>query len=132
MSSKKFRTLYKKYPELLTDNTTINCDEGLYVIIEEMLIAIKTYQDVNLGTTSLIPTVINFIEVKFGVLNIGYSGGDELVQHVINFAKKISFKTCEACGNIGELYCSTKWLHWSRKKTLCKQHAIEYFYYTLQ
>jgi len=131
MGSEKFRTLYKKYPELLSDNTTIDCDEGLYAIIEEMLIAIKTYQDVNLGTTSLIPTVINFIEIKFGVLNIDYSGGDELVQHVVNFAKKISFKTCELCGNIGELYCSTRWLHWSHKKTLCKQHAIEYFYYTL-
>ena len=34
--------------------------------------------------------------------------------------------------SLGNLYCSTKWLHWSAKKVLCQNHAIELYYYSLK
>ena len=131
MGTNKFSPLYNKFPELLLEKNIIQCDEGLYITIAEMLAAIKVYQDANLGKCDLIPTVFNIIESKYGVLNIDYCGGDEVVEHIVNFTKKISFKTCERCGKMGQLYCSTKWMHWSHKKTLCKEHAIELYYYAI-
>jgi len=131
MGNNKFSPLYNKFPELLLEKNIIKCDEGLYDMILEMLGAIKMYQDANLGKSDLIPTVIDSIESKYGVLNVDHSGGDKIIQTIINFTKRMSFKTCERCGNIGELYCSNKWMHWSYKKTLCKQHAVELYYYTI-
>ena len=131
MGTNKFSPLYNKFPELLLEKNIIKCNEGLSNIILEMLAAIKIYQDANLGRSDLIPTVFNLIEVKFGGLNIDYCGGDEIVEHIVNFTERISFKTCELCGKMGEIYCSTKWMHWSKKKSLCKQHAVELYYYTI-
>jgi len=131
MGNNKFSPLYNKFPELLLEKNVIKCDEGLYNTVIEMLAAIKVYQDANLGKCDLIPTVFDLIESKYGVLNIEYCGGDEVVEHIVNFTKKISFKTCERCGKMGQLYCSTKWMHWSNKKTLCKQHAVNLYYYTI-
>jgi len=131
MGIDKLSLLYNKFPGLLLEKNIIKCDEGLYSTIAEMLAAIKVYQDANMGKCDLIPTVFDVIESKHGVLNIDYSGGDEVVEHIIDFTKKISFKTCEVCGKMGQLYCSTKWMHWSTKKTLCKHHAVKLFYYAI-
>ena len=131
MSINKYVRLYNKFPELLPNKNIIECDVGLYDIIEEMLSAIKIYQDANLGKCNLVPVIFNFITIKFGGLEIDYCGGDEVVQEIVNFTKRISFKTCEICGKMGNLYCSTKWMHWSNKKTLCKKHAVELYYYTI-
>ena len=131
MGIKKFSNLYNKFNELLLEKDIIECDIGLYQIIEEMLAATKIYQDANLGTSSLIPVVFNSINTKHGCLLVDYCGGDEVVQHIVNFTEKISYKTCEMCGNIGQLYCSSKWTKWSNKKTLCHKHAVELFYYQI-
>ena len=100
-------------------------------MVEGMLAAVKVYEEANLGKTSLIPTVFHSIEIKFGCLDIHYSGGDDIVREIISFSKTLSFKTCEMCGKLGKLYCSTKWTNWSNKKTLCKNHAVELFYYSI-
>ena len=131
MDNDKFLKLYKKFPKLLPKNNIINCDAGLSNVIEDMLSAIKTYQDISAKTSNLIPVVFNFIKIKYGGLEIEYSGGDDIIEHIIYFTKQLSFKTCEVCGEKGSLYCSTKWMHWSNKKTLCNKHAIGLFYYTI-
>jgi len=131
VSDDKYLKLHDKFSELIPTTNTIQCDMGLYDIILEMLAAIKIYQDANLGRSDLIPTIFNHIKSEYGVLNIDYNGGDEVVKEIINFTKRLSFKTCEICGKMGNLYCSTKWMHWSNKKTLCKDHAIKLFYYTI-
>tara|TARA_Y100000034_G_C6831033_1_gene375102 strand:+ start:389 stop:787 length:399 start_codon:yes stop_codon:yes gene_type:complete len=131
MNNEQYYELHKKYSELLPEENIIDCGKGLYEIIDEMLAAIKIYQDANLGTSSLIPTVFNLLEIKYGCLSITYSGGDDIVRRIVDFTEKISYKTCEICGKIGELYCSSKWMKWSDKKTLCNEHAARMLYYTL-
>ena len=131
MGDDKFSELYKKYPKLLPEKNIIDCGGGLYQIIKEMFGAIKIYQDVDLEKSQLPPIVFNSIKIKYGGLEIDYSGGDGVIQHIVDFTKKLSFKTCESCGKIGKLYCSTKWMHWSNKKTLCNKHAVELFYYSI-
>jgi hypothetical protein len=126
-----FEKLYKNFPELLSDPNIIEIDDGWYIIVEDMLSAIKIYQEMNLGKSSLIPTLFTKIKAKQGWLEIEYSGGDEVVAEIVKFCRILSFKTCEVCGKIGQLYCSEKWMHWSNKKTLCTDHAVKLFYYTL-
>ena len=131
MGNDELSELYRKYPELLPKKNIIKCGKGLYKIIEEMLGAINIYQDANLEKSKTLPVVFNTIEARYSGLEIDYSGGNGVVRHIVSFTEKLSFKTCELCGKVGSLYCSTKWMHWSHKKTLCNKHAVELFYYTL-
>jgi len=48
MGNDKFSNLYEKFPQLLPEKSIIECDDGLYQIIKEMLGAIKIYQDADL------------------------------------------------------------------------------------
>jgi len=123
------REIYEKYPLLFPKNT-IQCDTGWLKIIEEMCAAIQIYIDFEFGNE--VPQVV-FTEIKsrYGVLHISYEGGDKIVNHIVDLCRRLSYKTCEYCGKIGDLYCSTKWRKWSSTKTLCQQHAIEFFYYRL-
>jgi len=131
MDTKKYNSLFEKYSELLPSENIIQIDEGWHQIVEEMLSAIKIYQDTNLGYCNLIPTVFNLIKTNQGWLDIEFCGGDEVVAEIIKFSKSLSFKTCEMCGKMGQLYCGNKFMHWSNKKTLCKTHAVKLFYYTI-
>ena len=131
MGDDKFLKLYEKFPDLLAKESVINCEPGLYLIIEDMLMAIKTHQEMFSARPSSFPAVFYRIEPKHGGIDFDYDGGDEIIDHIVEFTKKISYKTCEVCGGEGELHCSTKWMHWSNKKTLCNKHAVELFYYTI-
>ncbi len=130
--SSKIKTLRKDYPTLIHDDAEIKYDDGWHNIVEGMLSAIKIYEDAYLGQSDLIPVVINKIENKFGGLDIEFDGGDEIIQEIVLFSKTLSFKTCEKCGKLGKLYCSTKWMKWSYKKTLCTAHAVELYYYSIE
>ena len=123
------REIYNKYPLLFPKNT-IDCDVGWLKIIEEMCAAIQIYIDFEFGDE--VPQVI-FTEIKerYGILHISFEGGDRIAGAIIDLCKKLSYKTCEYCGKIGDLYCSTKWREWCHTKTLCEEHAIELFYYRL-
>ena len=123
--------LNEKYSDLLESSNIINVDPGWYQIINEMLAAIKIYQDVNLGKCDLVPTVFDVIKTKHGWLDVQYCGGDEVIAEIVKFSRILSFKTCEKCGKMGNLYCSAKWMHWSNKRTLCTSHAVELYYYTI-
>ena len=111
MGDNKFLKLYEKFPSLLAKESVIKSEPGLYLIVEDMMAAIKTHQKISLEKSNSIPVIFNRIETKYGGLNIDYCGGDEIVDHIVEFTKKISYKTCEMCGGKGNLYCSTKWMH---------------------
>ena len=130
--SSKIKILREDYPTLINDDTEIKYDEGWHNIVEGMLAALKVYEDANLGKSNLTPVYISKIESKFGALDIEFEGGDDVVQEIVIFSKTLSFKTCEKCGKLGKLYCSTKWMKWSYKKTLCTAHAVELYYYSIE
>ena len=68
---------------------------------------------------------------KTGILMIDCEGGDNLVKEIIDFTERLSYNTCEICGKEGKLYASDKWAKWSNYKTLCKHHAIQFYYYEI-
>ena len=123
--------ILKEYSNLFEDDAIIQVDEGWDVIVKDMLVTIQLHEKVNLENYGFAPTKFNFIKTTHGWLDIEYTGGDEISHEVINFSRILSFKTCELCGKIGQLYCDAKWMHWSNKKTLCKTHAIKLYYYSL-
>ena len=129
MDSQSVQQIYETYPLLFPKNV-ISCKAGWLKNIKEMCDAVQTYIDFEFGEK--VPQV-EFTEIKerYGVLQISYTGGDRIIKHIIDLCRRLSYKTCEYCGNIGDLYCSTKWRQWSHTKTLCENHAIELFYYRL-
>ena len=124
--------IYEKYSDiLLNKQVLVNVEDGWERIVVELLSAAKIYQEISLGKDYYKPVIFDSIRSKEGWLDIEFRGGDEIVAEIANFSRILSFKTCELCGNIGKLYCTEKWMHWSGKKTLCSSHAVKLFYYRI-
>ncbi len=124
--------IYEKYSDILSNKQVlVNIGDGWERIVVELLAAVKIYQDVSLGKGDYKPVIFDSIRSKEGWLEIEFRGGDGVVAEIANFSRILSLKTCELCGNMGKLYCSEKWMHWSNKKTLCASHAIKLFYYRI-
>jgi len=62
------------------------------------------------------------VKEKFGGLRFYYTGGDDYINGVVAMAELMSERTCEECGDPGQLYI--KGWH----KTLCVKHAKEQGY----
>jgi isocitrate/isopropylmalate dehydrogenase len=75
---------------------------------------------------------ITSIKQKFGGLEIETINSEADLNTILRATSILSYKTCEKCGKMGNLYCSSKWLHWSDKKVLCKNHAVELYYYSIK
>ena len=126
---KKISNLYTKYSNLFPKNC-ISCEAGWYDIIEQMCGAIQVYIENEAPERHIEPKFVS-IEEKFGILFIKIDGSDKVIDLVAKACEKLSCKTCEYCGEAGELYCSSKYRSWSNYKTLCLDHAIEFYYYRL-
>ncbi|MDB4314438.1 hypothetical protein N9955_00255 [bacterium] len=53
---------------------------------------------------------ISQIKEKFGGLRFYYSGGDEAISGMVCLAEQLSYRTCERCGQKGELDQSKNWM----------------------
>tara|TARA_Y100001938_G_scaffold139307_1_gene205993 strand:+ start:964 stop:1353 length:390 start_codon:yes stop_codon:yes gene_type:complete len=127
------RELYEKYSDLIDEQNAIKIPAGWETIVQEMLEAVKVYEMMEVDKPDYTPTSFTKIKNNNGWLDIEYNGGDYVVDEIARFARILSFKKCEICGIMNsKVYCSTKWMHWSYKKTLCKTHAIELYYYRIE
>ena len=131
MRSMSYTHLIEEHPHLFSPGAFIDCGFGWQTIIDDMCLSLdffieefdkEKYQDFK----------INSIISKFGVLNVDYDNSDPSLKKIIDFAIKLSYHTCEVCGKPGKIYCSNKWLLWSNYKILCKDHAIQYYYYEIR
>ena len=111
MTKEQGKSLFKSYSNLFLDfdNLSFNFDRGWDNLITELCRTLDLYMSIYPKSD-----LSSFKIVSLQATSI------------------LSYKTCEKCGNIGNLYCSTKWLHWSAKKVLCQNHAIELYYYSLK
>jgi len=121
--------IYKTYPSLFPKNC-ITCESGWYDLIDQMSFTIQLYSDNEANPSAPNPEFV-YIREKFGVLDIEIKNTDAIIDLLIAGCTKLSFHTCEFCGDSGELYCSSKHRQWSTLKTLCLDHAIELYYYRL-
>jgi hypothetical protein len=114
---------------MFTQDAVIECEPGWENIIEDMCFSIEYFLDEDRPNNLF---KINIIESKFGVLSVDCDNNTPAIKKVIDFAQKLSYYSCETCGDKGKIYCSNKWLYWSKYKTLCKDHAIKYYYYEIR
>jgi hypothetical protein len=91
----------------------MNCWEGWYVIIDDMLATISN--SVHVRKTGNIKVVQ--IKEKFGALRVYIDPYDVYTQGIIDMAETLSKHTCERCGKPGELRPGLGWV-----KTLCLNH----------
>jgi hypothetical protein len=67
-----------------------------------------------------VPQVVALqVKEKFGTLRFYYTGGDEVIDHLVYMAESFSGVTCEVCGNLGKLN-NEGWI-----KCLCEKHEKE-------
>ena len=123
--------IIKEYQHLLDKDLIIESGLGWNAIIQDMCLSLDFVMD-EFDDGRYDDFKITKIENKFGVLNVEYSPTDKHIKKIIDFAERMSYHTCETCGTTGKIYCSSKWLHWSTYKTLCKEHAIKYYYYEIR
>lgn len=123
--------IIKNYQHLFDKNLIIKSGLGWNAIVQDMCLSIDFFiEEFDDGRYDNFK--ITAIESKFGVLNVEYEPADKHIKKIVDFAEKMSYYTCETCGDNGKIYCSSKWLHWSNYKTLCKDHAIKYYYYEIR
>lgn len=116
----------------------IECDDGWENIIESFFdtLYMKVYHakyllehchpegkdqaKQNLEKTIQELPYVTQIKEKFGILSIYTDSCEDSVYDLIIFAERMSERTCEVCGNKGELSSRGGWL-----QTLCPTHAKE-------
>ena len=125
-----FYDIYEKYPLLFPKNC-IKCEPGWIDIIDQMCSAIQVYIENEISDTN-VEFEFKYIREKYGVLDIGGYGGDDITSLLTKACERMSYATCEYCGNTpAELYCSSKHKQWSHYRTLCLERAIDLYYYRL-
>jgi hypothetical protein len=101
------------------------CDDGWEPLLRNLLADIgEQLNDVGLAWSNL---MIECIKEKLGGLRFYYTlhlpevtDGTKLedsIEQLVREAEKLSYKTCEVCGNAGVLCSTGSWL-----KTVCQDH----------
>ena len=116
MTENNISKLVKRFPSILPENIYIECDDGWYDIIYNLCRAIQ--HEVN---NSGCPQVeARQIKEKFASLRFYYSGGNEVVDAIVNKYEKMSHDVCEISGDKGVLTVKNGWY-----KTLSTKMAKE-------
>lgn len=94
------KQIKNKYRKLVTLDVDVRVGDGWDNIVDSALTTIATY----CMTKPALNCKVNTIKEKFGALRIYHNANDSYINGVVNMANAISEKTCELCGNPGELY----------------------------
>jgi hypothetical protein len=140
MSPDKENKLYDNYPELfysigenpeLTLMWGIECEDGWYDIIDclcheiikksrkerSLERSVEEYEEA-MKKFERIPSIIQ-IKEKFGLLTVYINNINKEHKALIDFAERLSSKTCEFCGTSKDVkLTSVGWI-----KTLCPEHT---------
>ena len=112
----------KKYPKIFVDmygpmNETcmhwgIECGAGWFFLLDNLCSKIQRHIDDRNETIDKgyaqpnekpIPQLVALqIKEKFGALRFYYSGGDEYIRTLVDFAESLSYSICENCGKFTE------------------------------
>lgn len=126
------QALCEKYPEIFKDrNAPMNhtamcwgfdCDDGWRDVIDTLCGRIDAYVKEKQKVSPKFSVVATQVKEKFGTLRFYIYGGDDAIYDMIDAAEHQSGRTCEVCGDPGELH-GPSWL-----KTLCEKHGKEMGY----
>lgn len=111
--------LCAKHPKILAGHGKpigIACGDGWYTLLDELCEQLQHETDEQ-GAPQV---TAGQIKEKLGGLRF-YIGSARVTQHaLIRFAEALSYRTCEACGGVGQLYDKDGWF-----LTRCPAHKPE-------
>lgn len=117
MNDDLYFALYARWPKILAPNgrkVPLCIEAGWNTLIDELCKQLQHYTD-NEGAPQVEAVQI---KEKFGGLRF-YVGKAHVIQHaLIRFAEGLSYRTCETCGAVGQLYNKDH-----RYSTKCPEHA---------
>ena len=114
MNPNNFKTLKKKYPDLLEEISDIECDDGWFCLVEGYLRLASAY-----SKRTEKGVKVKQIKEKFGRLRVYSTLNDDYTFGVGDMAEFLSEFTCESCGEKGKLRANRR-----RAKTLCDSHYL--------
>lgn len=123
VSTLEIDTLFRQYPHLFYDFTggfTIN--DGWFPIVKHLCMILSSY----VNEKNLSFSFLN-VQNKFGTLYISNKGGDAFTAKAIQFAERLSYRTCEHCGEKGKLH-SSNGTQFGKYATLCDKDALKILY----
>lgn len=107
MSPKLDKFLCKTYPKLFVNRNAdmrttcmcwgFECGDGWFWLIHNLCAAIQSHIDHTHPKPSQV--IVDQVKEKFGRLRFYFSGGDDSVRGMVDFAEWLSGVVCEACGN---------------------------------
>jgi hypothetical protein len=135
MTPEQDKILCQKYPKIFKNRDGsimetcmawgFECDSGWFDIIDIMCHEIQNYIDwksKNLSAEEVesLQVVADQVKEKFGTLRFYYSGGDDVIEGLVMMAESMSHRTCELCGNLGQLRSK------GRQQTLCSSCEVKF------
>lgn len=104
------------YPHIFSGRYGGFCiDEGWWPIVDALCAEIQRH----INRNNVKQVVALQVKEKFGGLRFYYSGGDAVIDGMVQMAESWAVRTCEKCGSPGEPR-DTSWI-----KTLCENHYKE-------
>ena len=124
MDSQKTNELYERFPHLYRERLAplesskmgwgFQCDDGWYNIIDNLSQVIQDradwingegyheYRDIPEDHVKVAVEAVQ-VKEKYGGLRFYTNYSDSYIDGAISLAESLSLKTCETCGNIGEV-----------------------------
>jgi hypothetical protein len=107
------KQLCEKYPKIFKDRhasmqETCMCwgictGDGWYNILDQLCGNIQHHIDWKEKTSNSIEQVVaSQVKEKFGTLRFYYTGGDDIIDGMVQMAEAMSSVTCEECGASGK------------------------------
>ena len=118
ISSIEVDKLFEQYPRLFTKfNGSFDIGPGWFELVKNLCPPLNQYAEL------LKEFNILNVRKRFGILSIDHSGGDQFTAKMINFAERLSYNTCEECGDKGSLY-SSDGTQFGKLATLCEKDSL--------
>jgi hypothetical protein len=110
--------LCEKYPKIFKNRDGsimetcmawgFECGDGWFNVIDALCKEIQhhidwKYKDLPVDEREAIQVVADQVKEKYGTLRFYYHGGDEVIEGMVSMAESMTHRTCEVCGNSGQL-----------------------------
>ncbi len=113
MSPEKAQSLYRQFPSLFPTQVQLYCGEGWYGLLQKLCSDIAAHAT----AVAIAPSIISVHE-KYGTLRVDTSEDDPHIRRLLRDAEDASEKTCDVCGEPGNLLDDGVWM-----KTRCCLHV---------